>query len=73
MQLNSSSIGISVIIEIGITASEESDASIFIVNPEEGSTVLLLMLLHKDTGYYSTHILICDIWHIAMLASSLRC
>jgi hypothetical protein len=60
MELDSSATRHSVIIEIGITASEETDTSIFIVNPEEGSNVFLLMLLHKDTGYYSTHILICD-------------
>jgi hypothetical protein len=73
MELNSSAVRHSVIIEIEITASEEYDTSIFIVNPEEEGTLLLLTLLRKDKGYYSTHILICDIWHIAMLASSLQC
>ena len=63
MELNSSAIRHSVIIEKGFTASEESDTSIFIVNPEEGGTALLLISLHKDTGCYSTHILISDIWH----------
>jgi len=73
MELNSSAVGHSVITELEITASEEYDTSIFIVNPEEEGAVLLLTLLRKDKGYYSTHILIYDIWHIAMLASSLQC
>lgn len=73
MELIFSALGHSVIIEIRFTASEESDTSIFIVDSEERCALLLLILLHKDTGYYSTHILICDIWHIVMFAASLRC
>jgi hypothetical protein len=72
-ELNSSAVRHSIIIEIEITASEKYDTSIFIVNPEEGGTALLLILLRKDNGYYSTYILVCDIWHNAILVSSLQC